>query len=60
MRNQRFEQKKSIKDHWETDDHHAKKHKMTNHREEKNWKNKILKEEDDDLDENFFQFDDEE
>jgi len=47
MRNQRFEQKKSIKDHWETDGHHAKKQKMANHREEKNWKNKILKEEDD-------------
>ena len=35
MRNQRFEQKKSIKDHWETDGHHAKKQKMANHREEK-------------------------
>ena len=39
MRNQRVEQKKSIKDNWETDNYHAKKHKMSNHREEKNWKN---------------------
>lgn len=60
MRNQRFEQKKSIKDHWETDGHHAKKQKMANHREEKNWKNKILKEEDEVTDEDFFRYDEDE
>lgn len=60
MRNQRVEQKKSIKDNWETDNYHAKKHKMSNHREEKNWKNKILKEEDEVTDEDFFRYDEDE
>ncbi len=60
MRNQRFEQKKSAKNDWDNDDRMNKKHKMSGHRDERNWKNKILKEEDDEIDDQFFHFDDEE
>ncbi|MBS1765114.1 MAG: hypothetical protein JSS90_09130 [Bacteroidetes bacterium] len=60
MRNQRYENKKQERNSWENyNDDFGKKHKMTSHKNERNWKNKLLKDDDDKIDEIFFRFDDE-
>ncbi|KXK46108.1 MAG: hypothetical protein BWX95_01928 [Bacteroidetes bacterium ADurb.Bin141] len=60
MRNQRFENKKQERNTWhDYNDNIAKKHKMASHKNERNWKNKLFKEDDDKIDDNFFHFDDE-
>ncbi len=58
MKNHKFENKKNKQDFNEWQDGDSKHHKMSSHRENKNWKNHLLdSNEEDEVDENFFHYD---
>ncbi len=62
MRNQRFENKRSQKNHFqEADQQHGKKHRSADGKDSKNWKNKLFTDADEeDADDDFFQYDEDE
>lgn len=59
MRDQRFENKKADRYQWEDNSENSRrKQKMANHKDERNWKNKLLKDDDEEIDDNFLRYDD--
>jgi len=60
MRNQRFENKKSQKSSFQdSDENLGKRHRSSDHKESKNWKNRLMQDEEEE-DEDFFHFDEDE
>jgi hypothetical protein len=61
MRNQRFENKKSQKSSFQdSEENLGKRHKSFDHKENKNWKNRLIQNDEDENDEDFFHFDEDE
>ncbi len=61
MRNQRFENKKSQKSSFQdSEESLGRRHRSSDHKESKNWKNRLMQNEEEGDDEDFFHFDEDE